>query len=304
MLNYLLFSDFDETIADDARFHVDASLTDLLTTHRQAISTVIVTSRGWVGVKPYIGALRLTLPQIIEGGAKIIDPVTEEILYRESLPSSAIAALQTIAVQHPFIATTFSAGEHSYTNPDLLDQVEDIGRVSFSMPPGEFASVLALLQTIPGIRFAHGPAMHTPGGNPLIDITSPNINKGKGIEKWLELFNPRPAAVLVAGNSENDIPMFDIDPEGLSLLRVAVDNAAVALKMKADIVVPAAYNNGLYFLLRSLLSSRYDLVKPSERARLQIATKALAGHPIKHQLGKTRYHVARLINKTLNLHDK
>ncbi|MDQ3099246.1 MAG: Cof-type HAD-IIB family hydrolase [bacterium] len=244
----VVFSDFDETIVDINTFKISSKLSSYLKSHTSLLSLVIVTSRGWDGLKPYAKALNLKVPQIIESGAKIIDPITEKVLFENSISRRALRQIYLLSTTVP-LRVTFSCGLESHRDIKLLPKFSNIGRLSLIVRPEFYKETVTKLKFIKEIHFACGEGMMDNPEEYLIDITPVSIDKLAGMKKWLSEYGENVEELYVAGNSEGDIPLFKLKKKNKRIVKVAVQNAVMSLQKKADVIIPPPQNNGFYLFL-------------------------------------------------------
>lgn len=81
-----------------------------------------------------------------------------------------------------------------------------------------------------------------------VEIMKENVSKATGLNTLLKEYNLSPQELMAIGDGENDLPMF-----GLSSFSVAMANAPITVKEKADVVTQYSYDNhGLYSFLKSI----------------------------------------------------
>jgi HAD superfamily hydrolase (TIGR01484 family) len=244
----VVFSDFDETIVDIKSFKISGKLSSYLKSHTSLLSLVIVTSRGWDGLKPYAKALNLKVPQIVESGAKIIDPITEKVLFENSLSKQALKQIYLLSTTVP-LRVTFSCGLESHRDIKLLPKFSNIGRLSLIVRPEYYQETVTKLKFIKDIHFACGEGMMDNPDEYLIDITPVSIDKLVGMKKWLAEYGQQVEEIYVAGNSEGDLPLFKLKKKNKKIVKVAVQNAVLSLQKKANIIIPPPEDNGFYLFL-------------------------------------------------------
>lgn len=253
----VVFSDFDETIVDINTFKIYGKLSSYLKSHNSLLSLVIVTSRGWDGLKPYAKALNLKAPQIVESGSKIIDPVTEEVLFDNSISKKALKQIYLLSTTVP-LRVTFSSGLESHKDIKLLPKYSNIGRLSLIVRPEYYEETITKLKFIKDIHFASGEGMRDNPNEYLIDITPLSIDKLAGMKKWLTAFGEGVEEIYVAGNSEADVPLFRLKKKNKRVVKVAVQNAVMSLQKKADVIIPPPEGNGFYLFLRQTFKNNTD----------------------------------------------
>jgi HAD superfamily hydrolase (TIGR01484 family) len=234
----LLFSDLDGTILNTDNYQIHEFVRNFLK-QPSPLCLVLATSRAWEGVAPYKEDLNLSLPQITENGATIIDPVEGKVLYKKSIPHKSLERIEKLARKRKI--------EIGYT-PDE----KGVGRVSLVLDLAGAGKIIRELSTIERIAFV----VDKQAGNAnrcLIDITPGAVDKLYGAQKWLELYakNISFEKICVAGNSMSDLPLFSRE----DFFKAAVEDGAEELKENANIIIPSAKQAGFSSLLRNLVPS-------------------------------------------------
>ncbi|NCP67926.1 HAD family phosphatase [Candidatus Peregrinibacteria bacterium] len=80
------------------------------------------------------------------------------------------------------------------------------------------------------------------------DITSIGINKATGVKNWLKIHSLDRRELLVIGDSENDIALFQF-----AETKIAMGNSHSSLKRLADLVIGHTDHDGLAVYLESLV---------------------------------------------------
>ncbi len=299
----VVFSDFDETIVDIKTFKISGKLSSYLKSHSSLLSLVIVTSRGWDGLKPYAKALNLKAPQIVESGAKIIDPVSEKVLFDNSLNKKALRQIYLLSTTVP-LRVTFSCGLESHQDIHLLPKFSNIGRLSLIVRPQYYEETVTKLKFIKDIQFSCGEGMMDNPNEYLIDITPKSIDKLSGIKKWLSEYGKDVENIYVAGNSEGDLPLFKLKKKNKQIIKVAVQNAVMPLQKKANIIIPPPDENGFYLFLsqtfrnkaeqKDLLAAAYvkvySLLQKTRVNLLQIVTPVIRSPKYLYGYVRNVYH--------------
>lgn len=84
--------------------------------------------------------------------------------------------------------------------------------------------------------------------NYYADINDSTVNKGKGIEKFLEMFNIKKQETICFGDYINDKDMFDICG-----FKVAMGNASKELKKKANFVTLSNNDAGVGYFINNFI---------------------------------------------------
>jgi hydroxymethylpyrimidine pyrophosphatase-like HAD family hydrolase len=243
----IIFSDFDETIINTATYSINPHLTKLIFDNPQ-LPIVVVTSRNWEGLASYKDLLHLSLPQITENGATIINPINNNVLYNEPITAGSLTELQSL-IQKFSVEVSYSTALSTHNTSDI-EPGEPIGRVSLVGDHSTINTLLTALKNTKGIKI-HQPIAQ-PDSRILVDITNATVDKKKGIESWFSLQKSRYQTIYVVGNGTSDISMFEVSIPGSTIIRVAVEDAHAALKQKADRIIPSAERNGFLHFFESL----------------------------------------------------
>ncbi|MDQ3238976.1 MAG: Cof-type HAD-IIB family hydrolase, partial [bacterium] len=256
----IIFSDFDDTIIDTNTYKIPTNLTEQLKKCHKKVGLVLVTSRGWDGIRPYVSSLQLNLPQVTESGSKIFDPITENELYSSPLTADVVSQLHEIGVKYP-IKITFSSGSYSSQDKRLLNQTSNIGRASIISSEKHTPQILKDLSKISRIHVISGDGMKDSPGNDLIDITPKFVDKRKGIEQWMRMYGKGVNCIYLAGNSEADLVMYEVENNQTEINTIAVQNGILKLKVKAETIIPSVSDDGFAQWLEANFNNKSDVKK-------------------------------------------
>ncbi len=211
----------------------------------QLIPVSIATGREAVHTIKYARQLGLTTPQICDGGAAILDPVSGQPLWTRPLhPAHArkiIRALQRD--QAEFIATYPGSSVTGYAQITHWNMV----RISALDLDEEAADDLVR-------RFAGNPGLHVVkvylpyNGFWAVDYTTSHVDKAAAALHLSGMIKVDSADMMAAGDSYNDIPLLR-----LCGLGVAMGNAPAELKAIADYVAPPVEEDGLAVAIEELV---------------------------------------------------
>jgi HAD superfamily hydrolase (TIGR01484 family) len=219
----------------------------------ELIPVSIATGRRTADVKDYARRLGLTSPQICNGGATLIDPVSGEYLWnshlRADIANSIIEFLSLRSI--PFIAT------HPGGDAETVRQIKhwDLTRISAMDIPESGADELAAM-------FGREPDLYVVkvylhyNGWWAVDFTAAGVHKGAAALILAERLGIDPKEFIAAGDSFNDLPMLEI-----AGLRIVMASAPWVMREIADYVAPPVEEDGLAvaieeMALPALLSSR------------------------------------------------
>ncbi len=207
------------------------------------------TGREWEITRPVVQKLGIVSPCIVEGGTRIIDPQTEQILWEKSLNSDDI----------PRILSLF----HAESSEGMVMHSADITRAPLATTrviPSElrFLYLLNVREAV-AIAIANkinelpGAIAHfTPSwaDKELVDIhvTHREATKQYAIHVWQDLENVTIADTIGMGDSGNDVPIFQS-----SGFRVAVGSGTAELKELADYIAPPVDEQALSHVIHKFL---------------------------------------------------
>jgi HAD superfamily hydrolase (TIGR01484 family) len=248
---YLVFSDFDGTIVDST-FRVLPALSQLLAT--QNVPLIIVTSRGWDGLRPYTDALHLRLPQLLANGAVIMEPITETLIYKQPIPRPAVRYITRLGQRYG--ASFGISGLYTSYIDSARALKEEVLRISLVVDPKDRVAIQEQLKKLTDITFINNTRQINEGR--IVDITASLVTKLTGIQNWLKQYlSLSPVSTIyVLGNSENDIPMFQLQLPGVRVIRTAIRTAPAGLIKAADAVIDPPEERGFYRFLRALVDNK------------------------------------------------
>ncbi|MFA6256982.1 MAG: HAD family hydrolase [Candidatus Paceibacterota bacterium] len=202
------------------------------------------TGRG-IGLAGHIiKELGLTAPCIVNGGTRIIDPITEKILWEKSMDKAQIEKVMEIAEEYQYNVFIGDDTEGSLAKYKITKKDE---RIIYIEPVTEEDTkiILQKLSSIPDIS-AHKIISWTLGHFD-IHITHSEATKRHSMEVLLELLGVHKDEVVAVGDSNNDLPLFE-----LAGYKVAMANGSEELKAKADLIAPSVDEDGLAYVLEKL----------------------------------------------------
>lgn len=202
------------------------------------------TGRIYSTAMPVIKKLGLMQPCIIAGGTRIIDPKTDKILWKKDMSSYQVKLVVDAVADHPY-----ELYSDTLFNGTLPRDVQDVSAESIifivDVPPSETEKIQQDLKSIPEI-VTHTVRSWTPG---LFDIhvTHHEATKRHALEILLDIEKIHKSEVIAAGDSGNDIPLFEA-----AGYKIAMGNGSDELKQKADIIAPNAEDDGLAGVLEQI----------------------------------------------------
>lgn len=207
------------------------------------------TGREWSIAKPIITKLGIVSPCIVEGGTRVVDPLTEETLWEKSLELGASVNILQILKSSPSKGFIMHSSDIRQTPLDEIRFLPTRLRFLYllAIPEGVAASMRDQINSQD-----YGVAHITPSweGLGLVDlhVTHPEATKEHAIAIWQRMEGITKAETIGLGDSGNDIPIFQS-----SGLKVAVGTATDSLKQRADYIAPNVNDHALEHVITKFL---------------------------------------------------
>lgn len=256
----VLVSDFDGTLVDG-----NLNFSEKL---KEATSKLIgkgyifsiATGRCYQGIiKKVCKDLQLTAPQIISGGAEIIDPKTDNLLWHEHIPSETAEKIinyfldenMQFAVESKGCVFTSSGFTREKYGPDIF--FNTIEQLDYSCVPKivlDKAGIVNLQKKEEELNSLY-PDLHIVragmAGSPVLDITSAKATKHLAVLQLSKILSINPEHMIGVGDGYNDYPLLSVCG-----LKAAMGSAPKELKEIADIILPDVFHDGLTVLIDNL----------------------------------------------------
>lgn len=250
--------DFDGTLVDE-NFHLSPKVKDaIVNLVKRGIVFSVATGRLYQGiVKEICESLNLSSPQIVNGGAQIIDPRTNKSFWSEFFPKDSAYKLAKyfsdksydFGVEgEDFIFKTKK--KITAYGPDI--NFIDIKDIDYSkvlkMVLFDIASIddpwkleEQLNNLYPDLHFVRSKKEGSPY---VLDITSAKATKHLAVLELSKILNIDPEDMVGVGDGYNDYPLLSACG-----YKVAMENAPEELKKIADLIVPDVKHDGLVTLI-------------------------------------------------------
>lgn len=213
----------------------------------QLIPVGIASGRVQDDVCHYARMFGLTMPQVADNGATLIDPVTGRAIHRHIIGRAE--AERTVNTLRP-VAMRVLACDAGRFIPDA----DDISNWAISMVMAQFATEIEAREWADRLT---SESINTSvaidnRGDWYLDCTKAGIDKGAGARDFAKHVGIDLADLMVIGDSWNDIPMFEI-----AGTPIAMEGAPAEILDLAVGVVPGVDHDGaataieLYVLNRS-----------------------------------------------------
>ncbi len=203
----------------------------------ELIPVSIATGRRASDVRDYASKLGLNAPQICNGGATLIDPVSGAYIWNAHLRADAARTIiKTLSLRSiPFIAT------HPEGDSESVGQIRcwDLTRISaMDISQSHADELVSMYGGEPDLNVVKV-YLHYNGWW-AVDFTAAGVHKGAAALTLANRMSISPKEFIAAGDSFNDLPMLEV-----AGLRIAMDSAPSALKEIADYLAPPVEADGL-----------------------------------------------------------
>jgi HAD superfamily hydrolase (TIGR01484 family) len=217
---------------------------DIIHRLRGDISISAATGRGLNGCKEILKSLGLTSPCIVNGGTRIVDPVTEKVIWEKELDKSQVEKIMAVAKEYHYPVFFGDELEGEHPKSKIIKKGERIIYIE-PVTKDDTEIILGKLSKIPNIT-AHKVISWTPDHFD-IHITHSEATKRHSLEILLEILQVEKDEVVAIGDSNNDLPLFE-----LAGYKIAMQNGSEELKSKADMVAPSVAEDGVAIALEKL----------------------------------------------------
>lgn len=206
------------------------------------------TGRSWEQASKVVAALEITELCILSGGAQIIDPTNEIIVWEQCIPKTAALSLLHISRQYPY-QVTYSKGlsAEPWQRPIDLSIESDINTFYVLDTPDHATAdkIIAELASVQDITVSKAPSWNIKDGVDL-HITHREATKEHAIIELCDRLNIPRDNVAGVGDGQNDLHLFSAVGH-----KIAMGNAAPELKEAADEVIASQEDDGLAHYIRS-----------------------------------------------------
>ena len=241
----LLILDLDGTTIPNKKDGMPSvRVVDVIHQIKDKVIICVATGRGIAMCRHILSRLGITALCIVNGGTRIIDPVTEKVLWEKELDHEQVREIMNVAKEYHY--PVFFGDDLEGTSPQLK-LINGGERIIYIEPVTreDTEIILQKLKHIPNIT-SHKVTSWTPDHFD-IHITHAEATKRHALEILLEMLGVHKSEVVAIGDSENDLPLFEV-----AGFKVAMGNGADALKEQADLIAPPVSEDGLAVVLEKL----------------------------------------------------
>lgn len=236
----LLLVDLDGTLAPNSgmppqEFTASSYLTETIKNAKKQIAISLCTGRDKKTVMEVVNKLGLTAPQIIEGGAKIIDPSGRELWARYLDKDSAMKIIEILKETNTSFSVVVDSIEILNTLPkDNFDKISAV--LWYDLTQKQVENLKKKLSDCQKIAIAVNKER---AGN-TVYITHSEGTKAHGIRKLMKILGVKKEETIGIGDGNNDKPLLL-----MCGLKVAMGNAVKEIKEIADYIAPSVENDGV-----------------------------------------------------------
>jgi HAD superfamily hydrolase (TIGR01484 family) len=221
-------------------------LIDTVGKAQKKIKVSVATGRTLSNVRPILKALKITSPCVIAGGTQIINPLTEETLWKKELSADQVRDIILVCKPYSYKVWISDQGDASPKKEDIVIRQEQIIYL-MAVSKEDTKIIMKELEKIPNI-VAHEVKSWTPG-HIDIHITHNEATKKHALLILLKLDYVDKQNVMAIGDGNNDLPLFEI-----AGYKVAMGNAMYRLKKAADYITDSVEDDGLAKAIEEKLS--------------------------------------------------
>lgn len=215
---------------------------------KKSMKVCAATGRPFYKSQPILQALKLTDPCVISGGTQIIDPVSGEVLWEKNMTDKQVDQIINLAKEYPY-RVYWSDDKEVTSGYEKINNRSERIIYFIAVTQDDTAIILDILHMIPDIS-AHEVMSWTPRYFD-IHITHSEATKKYALEELFKILGVEKKEVVVAGDSNNDLPLFE-----MAGYKIAMENGSDEIKSRADIIAPRADKDGLAIVLANLSRSR------------------------------------------------
>ncbi len=277
MIDTLYVSDLDGTLLQaDAVLSPEshAILRELL---EQGLPLTVATARTAYSVLPILDGLPFRIPWILQNGAVLYDPAAKRILHAAVIEPNAFLRAIRLFRRHGLNGFVYCVSDgvlqccyDELSTEDMRQfyqerkdryekpfrQIESLEQLAFA--DAVFCSLHATrdrmqpiadaLQSNPDLSIAYYQDVYRTDIW-YLELAAADATKWHGVERLRSLLQPR--TITGFGDNHNDLPLFQACDR-----RIAVSNAADALKAAADLVIGTNLENAVARYLQSTCGDR------------------------------------------------
>jgi Cof subfamily protein (haloacid dehalogenase superfamily) len=260
----LAVSDIDGTLVNKDKRVTPLTREAIKAFQERGGSFTLATGRIEKSAIPFCRELNIGVPVILYNGARIVDPLTEEVLWEKSLHKEDLNRALELRSKYPFDYLIYLEGEaFVFERSDAVKLFEkgDGYKCTLITDPRMFSEreVTKILMIGDNQHFSgfredfcgkrKNPAALVQSESNFLEILPAGVNKGTALDKLQEILGLNRENIVCFGDNMNDIEMLRNAGTG-----IAMGNARSEVKEAADQVTSDHNNDGVGCALNELLS--------------------------------------------------
>lgn len=235
----LVLTDMDGTIVSTLKHEASQAVRDaIVAAENQGVTVAAVTARPYELAKSALNVLGIEGLCVIDGGATIINPVTDEIAWKKWLDPKTIQDITTLFIAKAITVDYFPGHKQVPVAEADIDSVDwEAPYVYGTFAHADAVVVKQQVDVIPGI-VSHFINLY----DDLIiglQVTHAQADKSHGVTALCDMLSIAKAQTLGIGDGDNDLPLFEN-----AGLKIAMGNATDGLKANADHIVGTLEEDG------------------------------------------------------------
>jgi len=255
----LIITDLDGTAIDSPVTHsISAALARAIQrADDNGIKVSAATGRALIGTRHLFTEMSMKDPVIISGGARIIDPISEDIIWGLDIPEASFnQILEVISDEsHQLLWNDFSAEDYLGGAWPKSKLTTSKGIYFFEIcyvPEAEAKVLTKKLEAIPDIAVVQSSAWGE--GKRDLHIMNKLATKEHAIYELQKMLGITKEETVGVGDGHNDLHIFNAVGH-----RVAIGNAVPELKAEADQIIGSVKEDGLAKFIEELVSNKGKL---------------------------------------------
>jgi len=229
-----------------------AELVKVTNSFKNKVHLCAATGRSWQKAKDIILALGLTDPCIVSGGAVIVEPIKQEILWQEIINQDSLGQILKAIKKYDYRVVYATGLTTSVKQPNEITVLPAETNTVYIMNVDEDKAdqVLNDLSGINYITITKAISWALKNGID-IHITNAKATKEHAVIELCRILSVNPVDTVGVGDGFNDVHLFNSVGH-----KVAMGNAVPELKELADEVIDTIDNDGLAKFIESSIKPR------------------------------------------------
>lgn len=256
----LIALDIDQTLLNSQSEITADTKNSLQKALQQGIKIVLCSGRPLAGVSPYLKEIGITGDEqyVITYNGALVESVSGKILSRQTLDNADYRRIVTYVTEHNMQYYVLGDDSKVYTSNHDINRIaviqawENSAGIYVRTPdelPADFeipkAAIVGEKETLDNYEepvkkeFADDYYVVRAADN-FLELMHKDVNKGSGLTKLTTILNIKPEEVMVFGDEQNDLPMFDFAGTA-----ICMGNGSDLAKAHADYVTDTNDNDGI-----------------------------------------------------------